>query len=420
LEETSETSRSGGEATETSPETTSAEEIILPESEETGEPSISGGEVAEELPVEVFAEESLTSTAEEPEDLSVGIGEVTEGGPGTAFGEDSLSPTFPVPISRSLHSLPPRPTSKLPLLIAVILALIVGLATGGLLVRQRYKAREVVVAVNGAPIDQADFYRRLESQTGDVVIRKMVGEALYLQFARKLGKAPKETDVEAKLQDLLTQPDFQKKLVTSHLSLDDIRQQLRSQVARESVLTKDVPVTEAEAHHFYEVNTDPHNFKALFYTPESAAIEVIIDPDREECDKASRAIQNGVPFENAVAVYSRDATRITGGRLPPILRGRTTSGKFPELEQAIFSLRIGGVVGPIKVAGSWWLIRCLDRAPAAQQTYAQVKEQCYLGAALSKLSNADAIKIERDFVDFQRHATVQAFWTRYTQAVDLK
>ncbi len=255
------------------------------------------------------------------------------------------------------------PSRKLnrPALIAALVSLVVGALMGVYVTRQRYKAKDVIVAVNGVTIDKSEFFRRMENKDGDATIREMVGEELQYQFANKLGKIPTDAAVDAKLEELMKQPGFEAKLEATHLSLEDIRRVIRIKMAQQAVLTRDVPVTEAEAHRFYEQNSDPKNPKALFYTPDTAEIEVIITKTRAEADRALIALNGRVPFETAVALYSSDQSREHNGILPPILRGRTTSVKYAGLEKILFALKIGAQTGPLEVAHTWWIIRCMDR-----------------------------------------------------------
>ena len=310
--------------------------------------------------------------------------------------------------------------SKGPVVTAAIVSLLFGLVIGMFIMRQRYRGQEMVVAVNGSGIDKTEFFRRLENSGGDAMIRQMVGEVLYFQFAHKVHKTPSDKDVDAKLQELMNQPDFEAKLEASHLDVEDIRRKIRTDLARQRVLTRDVSVTSADVKRFYDRNIDPTNPDALYYTPDAAQIAVIVSPTLEASEKVVQAIHNGVPFEHAAAIYSTDQpSRGNGGILPAILRGRTTKKSYPGLEQAIFSLKIGQQSEPIKVGQTWWLIKCLDRQPASTQAFQQVKEQATLGAQLSKLSTANRDQLESEFADFQKHSTIQAFWTRYTKAVDL-
>src|SRR5579883_2436003 len=90
----------------------------------------------------------------------------------------------------------------------VSISLVLGGIIGAALMRQRYKAQQVVLAVNGAIITKDELFRRMEQALGHRIAQQMVNEELYIQFARAKGVAPTEAQVEAAYQKLLSQPNF--------------------------------------------------------------------------------------------------------------------------------------------------------------------------------------------------------------------
>ena len=315
------------------------------------------------------------------------------------------------------------PQSKTPIWRIATISLIcfaLGIGSGILISRMRARSRDIVVAVNGVTIDKPEFYRRLEAAGGSGVIRSIVAEEMEYQYSKKLGVAPTETEIDAKFNQAKQQPNFEAALASRNETPEDFRHRLRATLAKRMVLTKGVKATEEEARRFYAVNIDKKNPQAQFYTPATAVIAVIVTGTEAEGQHALAELNAGAQFKDVAGKYSKDVSKSNGGLLSPVVRGRTQANKVPGLEDAVFQLGVGQQLGPKLFAGTWWIIRCLDKKVEETQPYAKVADDCRLGAQLSKVS-PDTIKtIEAGYAKFQTESNVQAFWPRYKQAVTLK
>src|SRR5262249_30331990 len=150
-------------------------------------------------------------------------------------------------------------------------------------------------------------------------------------------------------------------------------------------MNRGVTVTDQEIRRFYDRNVDKKNSRALYYKPEIAQIAVVVTTKEEDCRKAFAEYKNGVSWKRVVQNYSEDKRNpASDGILPAIARGRTQWAKVPALEETIFGLKIGGMAGPQKFAGAWWIIRCIDKKPEKIISFEQVKEDCRTGAQLLK------------------------------------
>lgn len=309
---------------------------------------------------------------------------------------------------------------RVPTAVWIVLALVVGMGIGALGMRQRYKAKDVVAAVNGTTIDKETFFHRLELTAGPTVLHQMVGEELQLQFAQKLGVAPTQAEVDARFAQMRNQPHFDQNLAASQQTVEEFKRKIAVQMASAAVLGKGQAVTEEEMRAYYRTQTDPHNPRAQFYTPATATVAVIVSPTEAASQKVLHEMANGMPFAVAARTFSKDRSRAKDGVLPAIVRGRTRLSQVPGMEDAIFNLKIDGQLGPRKFAGSWWIIRCIDKTGAVTQPFAKVKEECRTGAMVVKSLPANGKKTEQSFEEFQKTANIQAFWPEYAAALSVK
>ena len=300
---------------------------------------------------------------------------------------------------------------KMPLML--LTAVILGAAVGSLMTRQRYKAQQVVASVNGHVIHEADFLHNLEVAQGDAVLKKMVADELQLQYARKLGVYPTDAEVTAKYKTLSEQPNFGQYLASTHQSPEDIVHSIRVVLAQAALVNKGNTVSEADVRAYYARQSDKSNIPAKFYTPPSVTISVIVSSSEQTLRKAEKELASGSSFAGVAAKYSEDNSKNNGGVLPPILKGRSPSSRIPGVEDAVFSLQVGEQFGPKQLAGNWWIIRCLDKKPAALKPFEEVKAECREGALLQKSLSTTSRQVHDDYAKFEKQASFQAFWPQY-------
>jgi foldase protein PrsA len=302
-------------------------------------------------------------------------------------------------------------------LLLSLLIFALGIGMGMLVMRQRYRAREIVVAVNGKLITKEQFYTRLEQTAGANVLQQLVGEELRLQYATKNNKLPTNAEVEQRLKEEKARPDIQKRLAAGLLSEEQLKHNLRLQMAMVGIVNKGVQVTDAEIRRFYQTNIDKKNPQARYYTPETVQLAAIVTETQSRAKQAAAALAQGSSWENVAKQYSQDMTKDKGGILPPVQRGRTRVGQIPGLEAAVFGLKIEETLGPRRFGKYWWILRCLDKRPATTIPFETVKAECRTGAMLLKGIPANQKQLETDFASFQKQARIQAFWAHYKDAV---
>lgn len=307
--------------------------------------------------------------------------------------------------------LPPKAKRRMALLLVVTLLL--GGVTGALLTRQRYRGRQVVASVNGVVIDEPYFLHRMEMETGNNTLRQMVSEELQLQYARKVGVYPSETEVQARYKQMSSQPTFGQYLVTTRQTPDDVLHNIRVTLAADGLVTKDAIVSDAEVRAYYERNADKNNPQARYYTPKTVSIEVIKTHSEPQIKQAAAALAKNTPFAQVAAKYSDDASRSAGGVLPPVPYGRTPSTRVTGAQDRVFGLQIGEQMGPIQMAGFWWIIRCLDKKPETLRSFEEVKDECRHNVLVAKGLPANGEKVRENYRKFMKDANIRAFWPQY-------
>jgi len=306
-----------------------------------------------------------------------------------------------------------------PKIAALLLAILLAGATFGIVItRQRYKARQVVIAVNGELINQNDLYNQLERTAGVSAIKTILDEKLALQFAKQKDAMPTREEIDKRYQEMLAQPGYQEQLKQSGRLPVDVKHELMVKMAKAKIFEKGVTVTEEEIRRFYETNLDKKTPTARYYTPETIQLAVIVTKTEADALKAKADLAHNIPFGTVAQTYSIDDSKQSGGMTGLIIRGRTQAAKMPGFEDTVFKIKIGSQVGPVNIANVWWIIRCMDKTLEKTLTYNAVHDECRIGAILLKGVKQNKAKVEAEYAEFRKKSNVQAFWPQYKDAVD--
>jgi len=307
-----------------------------------------------------------------------------------------------------------------PLLLIVCLVIVGGASAfaGAVWMKGHAKLNDVVATINGEPIDIQYLQHRMEIATGNTTAHTVAQETLLLQYAKKEGALPSEADVETKYKELAKDPTkFNLELFRTHQSPDDIKRGLRLNMARTTLLTKDITVTEQEAQKFYEANINPANPNAQFYRPETVLIAVIVCRSQEAIAKAAAALKDGQPFSSVASLYSEDNSKANGGTLPAIKKGQPGLEKSPELAKIIFSLKPQQQLGPTKINNAFWIIRCIDKQSTLTIPFDRAHDAAFTGMRLYKGQQVNGKRVQAGLDAFQASAQINVRWNTFADAI---
>ena len=303
-----------------------------------------------------------------------------------------------------------------PLQIAAVAALVVAASSC------KHSAPENVAAtVNGHVITYQDLDKQLQFSSADKpaaatlpngvektdddqttsqkieVLRVMIDNQIMLQRAEKLGLMATDADVDAKLTELkapFTQEEFLRQLSARHMTMDDLKVQLRQDLSIEKLVNKEITskisITDAEIRDFYLANQARFNF------PEAqihmAQIVVTPHPDNnvrnlkndkaQSDDEARRKIEmlaarihQGEDFGMLAQNYSEDPNTAPNNGDLGFVPESALERASPDLRKAIADMTPGQVTPVIHTQEGYRILKVISREPAGQREFENPRVQ---------------------------------------------
>lgn len=121
-------------------------------------------------------------------------------------------------------------------------------------------ANKPVAVVNGENISREEFDKRLEETAGKQVLDRLVTEKLISQEAKKQSIEVTDKDLDKKIAEIKSsfgnEQQFQDALKQNSMTLEQLKDQLKSQIIVEKASRKGITVSEAEIKAHFEQNKD--------------------------------------------------------------------------------------------------------------------------------------------------------------------
>jgi peptidyl-prolyl cis-trans isomerase C len=256
---------------------------------------------------------------------------------------------------------------------------------------------EVVARVNGDAITKSDFeqaVKTLEARNGgqpvpterrNEIYRGLLDDLITLRLLKQEVSRQQMNVADAELEGAMKQlrgqfPDekrFQQALQSEHLTLVQLREQTRQNIAVSKLLEHEVgpkiSVKPTDISAFYEKNPDK------FQQPEAIRASHVLVAVRQQADEATRKAARakaedvlkqaraGADFSNLARKLSNDASAPRGGDLGFFPKGQMV----PAFEAAAFALQPGQVSDVVETPFGYHVIKVTERRPPQTVPFAQ-------------------------------------------------
>lgn len=269
---------------------------------------------------------------------------------------------------------------------------------------------DVLAKVNGRSINRAEVEKYFENQAANQqqkpigeqadslrlnILKQLIDQEIMMQRAEKLGLLATDDEVDRKLNELkapYTKEQFDAKLQESHMSIDDLKHEMRRNLTIEKVFNKEITskinVTDQQITDYYNANKAQFNLIEPRY--HLAQIVVSAQPGQQvsnrqndkaqnesEAHKKIQMIENrlisGDDFGQLAMNYSENPdTAGNGGDMGMILESQLRTN--PEIYTAVSKMKPGETSAPLPMVDpashrvlGYSIVRLISKDPAGQR-----------------------------------------------------
>lgn len=298
---------------------------------------------------------------------------------------------------------------KLPALLALVVL------AAGVSGCKREHGPDVVATVNGKPIMRSDMETLYRTNLGDSkqeppkdqadnvrlnIVHEQIDEEIVAQRAAKLNLTATDDEVETKLAEMkapYTQEEFDQKLKSEHLTLDDLKKEIRKNRTYEKLFNKEINskinITDADITSYYNAHKADFNLiEPRYHLAEIAVTPQPAPPQqqqpinmqnskatndveaRKKIESLHSRLESGEDFGTLAVNWSEDPnTSSNGGDMGGIMESQLRGQ--PEIFDAISKLKPGQISPVLAIpagpgsnrAGIYYIFRLIDREVAGQR-----------------------------------------------------
>jgi foldase protein PrsA len=235
---------------------------------------------------------------------------------------------------------------------------------------------EAVATVGKKTILRQEWLNELEARYGKDVLKEMVDQKVIEEMAAKYKIKISTQDVDREFRMLQsTYNSFSKQNVKNEKKW---KEQIRSNLLLEELLTKDVEVSNDEVESYYEKNKD------LFNVPAAYHLSHIVVSTQEEADQVLQELVQGSNFSTLAMERSiEEFSANEGGDIGYISK---EDERYPnEYIQVAKKLKTGTYSKPIKVDQGYAILKLEGKISGKKYAFEDVKEQIRRQIALEQM-----------------------------------
>jgi len=193
------------------------------------------------------------------------------------------------------------------------------------------------------------------------VLEDLIDKTLIEGFAEKAGIEASEEEVDRAIQEVLSrarisEAELREALQQDGLQYEEYRDQIRDQLIKAKMIQREIRarinIKDQQIEEYYLDHPDEfraeegavlrHILFPLAYPP----MPDVVDATTREAKRVRKEILDGMPFQEAARLYSKDATAGQGGWLGFFRKGTLSA----EMEAGIENLEEGEISEPVQTA----------------------------------------------------------------------
>lgn len=249
---------------------------------------------------------------------------------------------------------------------------------------------EILASVGKKDITTEKWQKELQSRYGKEILEELVDAEVIQQTAKRHNVSISAKDVEREY--LFTKLTYNPKGISGTNSEEEWKQQIRTNIQLEEILTKDVTIPQSVLQQYYETN------KQRFTIPQSFRVSHIVTASKEEADQVIQELREGSAFDVLAMEKSLDEfTANQGGDL-----GYLTAESGQKAENYLDEVKLmkeNTWSEPIVIPEGYAVIYLHEKVEARLYSFSDVKNQIHRTLALEEMQMPATGKIFWDESD---------------------
>ncbi len=260
----------------------------------------------------------------------------------------------------------------------------------------------VAATVNGRVITYEDLEKQYKMQFSEKphsedetsiqkleLLRTMIDAEIMLQRAEKLGLMATDGDVDAKMGELkapYTEEDFQRTLSARHMSLADLKTQLKRDLSTTKLFNKEITshiaITDKDVSDFYNANKSSFNFPEPQVRMAQILVTPVPDPnvrnlknDKAQNDEQAKKkielmqarLRQGEDFASLAQNFSEDPNSAPNGGDLGFIGESALERANTELRKAIMGMASGQITPVLHTNEGYRIFKIVSKEPAGQR-----------------------------------------------------
>ncbi|TWT28636.1 peptidyl-prolyl cis-trans isomerase [Planomicrobium sp. CPCC 101110] len=250
---------------------------------------------------------------------------------------------------------------------------------------------EEVASVDGEEITRQEWMAAMEELHGRDTLLELVNEKVMATAAKEYNIKVSDKEIDLELAMLRSaQEGVDKTLYAA--DEEQLRDNLKTQLILEKVLTKDIVIDDKAVESFYQENQSLYDIKDAYRS------RIIVVDSAAEADKAISELENGTSFEALAKERSIDtATGSLGGDIGYITKGQSSVDS--KIAETVATIDVDGWSDPLEMEdGRIAILSVTEKAEGQTFSYNDVKEHISRELALEQLPQS---------------VTPEAFWREF-------
>ncbi|HTS60651.1 MAG TPA: peptidylprolyl isomerase [Candidatus Acidoferrales bacterium] len=243
---------------------------------------------------------------------------------------------------------------------------------------------------------QSQYAQQAEGATEDQimaqkldVLSNLITNEIMLQRAERMGLTAVDADVDAEISKMrapYTKEEFEKTLADRHMTLDDLKAQIRAKLTVDKLVNKEITskitITDADVKNFYEANKPSFNLAEPAVHMAQILVTQFPDPNvhnlknsKAQNDKEAQTkiqdiaarLKRGEDFAMLAQNYSEDPNSAPNGGDMGFVKESDLDKANPDLRKMVFSLPNNGISPIIHTGEGYRILKVITHEPAGQR-----------------------------------------------------